>query len=131
MCSLIFTKPTWYCYYYYCYCRCCYIISDILKIGKNPDARKDWGQRVNGSTEDKMAQWHHQLNGMSWSKLWEIVKDRELWHAAVHGAAKSGTRLSKLNNNKDIYIMQFTKSIEFKNQQQRFDLSIIFVSRTC
>ena len=78
-----------------------------------------------------MAQWHHQLNGMSWSKLWEIVKDRELWHAAVHGAAKSGTRLSKLNNNKDIYIMQFTKSIEFKNKQQRFDLSIIFVSRTC
>ena len=52
-----------------------------------------------------MAQWHHQLNGMSWSKLWEIVKDRELWHAAVHGAAKSGTRLSKLNNNKDIYIL--------------------------
>ena len=28
---------------------------------------------------------------MSLSKLWEIVKDREAWHAAVHWAAKSGT----------------------------------------
>ena len=31
---------------------------------------------------------------MSLSRLWEIVKDREAWHAAVHGAAKSGTWLS-------------------------------------
>ena len=28
---------------------------------------------------------------MSLSKFQEIVKDREAWHAAVHGAAKSGT----------------------------------------
>ena len=31
---------------------------------------------------------------MNLSKLWKIVKDREAWHAAVHGVAKTRTRLS-------------------------------------
>jgi len=35
---------------------------------------------------------------MSLSKLWKIVKDREAWHAAVHGVTKSLTGLKQLSS---------------------------------
>ena len=34
------------------------------------------------------------LDGMSLSKLWELVKDRKAWHAAVHWVSKTWTQLS-------------------------------------
>ena len=40
-----------------------------------------------------MVGWYHQLNGYEFEQLQEIVKDREAWHAAVHGVAKSVTQL--------------------------------------
>ena len=41
-----------------------------------------------------MVGWHHRLNAREFSKLQEMVMDREAWRAAVHGVTKSQTGLS-------------------------------------
>ena len=43
------------------------------------------------ATEDEMVRWYHDSVDMNLGKLWEMVKDREAWCAAVHGVAKSWT----------------------------------------
>ena len=62
--------------------------------GKDPDARRDRGQEENGTTEDEMAGWHHQLNGHEFEQTLWVVKNSEAWHPAVHGIEKTWARLS-------------------------------------
>ena len=59
--------------------------------------------------------WLHDITNLvntSLSKLWEIVKDREAWRAAVHGVTKSQTRLGNLTTTKDLGVLQIACSIK-------------------
>ena len=65
------------------------LLEKILMQGKIEVRRR-------GRKRMRMLAWHGIIDsmGMSSSKLWEMVKDREAWHPVVHGVIKSRTQLS-------------------------------------
>ena len=64
------------------------LLEKILMLGKIEGRRRRWQQRM--SWLDGIID----STNVSLSKLWEIVKDRETWSAAVHGVTKIWTQLS-------------------------------------
>ena len=64
-------------------------------LGRIEDSRKRGQQRV------RWLDGLIDLMDMSLTKLWEMVKDRETWHGAIHGITNSWTELN--NNNSNLY----------------------------
>ena len=66
---------------------------NLLTHWKRPwcwERSKSGGEGAGGgpATEDEMIGWCHWLNAHESEKFQEIVKDKEVWHAAVHGKGK-------------------------------------------
>ena len=64
-----------------------------LKLGKIEGRRRRGHQRI------RCLDGINDAKDMNLGKLQEWVRDREVWHAAVHAIAKSWTELRQLNNN--------------------------------
>ena len=71
----------------------------VWRIGKDPDAGKDWGQEEKGATEDEMVGWHHWLNGYVSE---HVPGDSEGQECSSPWDCKESDTTEQLNNDNNI-----------------------------
>ena len=88
----------------------------IWLIGKDSDAERDWRQRRRRRQRMRWLDGITDSMDVSLSELWELVMDREAWHAVIHGVTMSRTWW---NNWTELNRKDFQEEMMFKLNLER------------